>query len=71
MRCGKVRGTTRVCTRKLDGKQEAKLIALACSKAPAGKKCWTLRMLAEQMVELEVVDELSHETVRQILKKTS
>ena len=61
----------RIYTRKLDGKQEAKLIALACSKAPAGKRRWTLRLLAEQMVELEVVDELSHETVRQTLKKTS
>lgn len=61
----------RIYTRKLDGKQEAKLIALACSKPPAGKKRWTLRLLAEQMVELEVIDELSHETVRQTLKKTS
>ena len=46
------------------------MIATACSKPPAGKKRWTLRLLAEQMVELEVVDELSHETVRQTLKKT-
>ena len=61
----------RIYTRKLDGKQEAKLIAVACSKPPAGKKRWTLRLLAEQMVELEIVDELSHETVRQTLKKTS
>jgi transposase len=61
----------RIYTRKLDGKQEAKLIAVACSKPPAGKKRWTLRLLAEQMVELEVVEELSHETVRQTLKKTS
>lgn len=61
----------RIYTRKLDGKQEAKLIALACSKPPAGKRRWTLRLLAEQMVELEVTDELSHETVRQTLKKTS
>jgi len=61
----------RIYQRKLDGKQEAKLIAVACSKPPAGKKRWTLRLLAEQMVELEVVEELSHETVRQTLKKTS
>jgi len=61
----------RIYTRRLDGRQEAKLIALACSKAPAGKRRWTLRLLAEQMVELKVVDELSHETVRQTLKKTS
>src|SRR5215203_171489 len=43
----------RIYTRKLDGKQEAKLIAVACSKPPAGRKRWTLRLLAEQMVELE------------------
>ena len=61
----------RIYTRKLDGKQEAKPIALACSEPPAGKKRWTLRLLAEQMVELAVADEVSHETVRQTLKKTS
>ena len=61
----------RVYARKLDGRQEARLIALACSKPPAGKKRWTLRMLADEMVELEVVESLSHETVRQALKKTS
>ena len=58
-------------TRKLDGKQEAKLIALACSKPPAGKKRWTLRLLADEAVELAIADSLSHETVRQTLKKTS
>jgi hypothetical protein len=61
----------RVYARKLDGRQEAKLIALACSEPPAGKARWTLRLLADEMVELEVVDALSHETVRQTLKKTS
>ena len=61
----------RVYSRKLDGRQEAKLIALACSKPPAGKRRWTLRLLADEMVELEVVDSLSYETVRQALKKTS
>lgn len=61
----------RVYARKLDGRQEAKLIALACSKPPAGKARWTLRLLADEMVELEVVESLSHETVRQALKKTS
>jgi hypothetical protein len=65
------RPSKRVYAHKLDGRQEAKLIALACSKPPAGKRRWTLRLLAEQMVELEIVDELSHETVRQTLKKTS
>jgi transposase len=61
----------RVYARKLDGRQEARLIALACSRPPAGKARWTLRMLADEMVELEVVDSLSHEAVRQALKKTS
>jgi len=61
----------RIYTRKLDGKQEAKLIALACSKPPAGKKRWTLRLLADEAVELQIVDSVSHETVRQTLKKTS
>ena len=61
----------RAYTRKLDGKQEAKLIAVACSKPPAGKKRWTLRLLADEAVELEITDSLSYETVRQTLKKTS
>jgi Homeodomain-like domain len=61
----------RVYARKLDGRQEARLVALACSKPPAGKARWTLRLLADEMVELEVVDSLSYETVRQTLKKTS
>jgi transposase len=56
---------------KLDGEQEAKLIAIACSEPPKGYSRWSLRLLAERMVELEYVDELSHETVRQTLKKTS
>lgn len=61
----------RVYQRKLDGQQEAKLIALACSKPPAGKQRWTLRLLADEVVELEIADSLSYETVRQTLKKTS
>ena len=61
----------RIYARKLDGEQEAHLIALACSTPPEGKKRWTLRLLAERMVELRHVDALSHETVRQALKKTS
>lgn len=60
----------RIYQRKLDGEQEAHLIALACSPPPAGKKRWTMRLLAGQMVELKQVDTLSHETVRQVLKKT-
>jgi transposase len=59
----------RIYARKLDGEQEAKLIALACSEVPDGKARWTLRLLAERMVELAYVDTLSHETVRQTLKK--
>ena len=50
---------------------EAKLIALSCGAPPAGFARWTLRLLAERLVELEVVEEISHETVRQTLKKMS
>ena len=57
--------------RKLDGEQEAHLIALACSAPPEGRKRWTLRLLAEGLVRLEVVDAVSHETVRQALKQTA
>ena len=57
--------------RKLDGDAEAHLIALACGETPPGHARWTLRLLADQMVALEYVDTVSHETVRQTLKKTS
>lgn len=57
-------------TLKVDGEREARLIALACSAPPEGRVRWTLRLLADKMVELEYVDELSHETVRRVLKKT-
>ena len=57
--------------RKLDGEQEAHLVALACSTPPTGRKRWTLRLLAERLVALEVVDAVSHETVRQVFKQTS
>ena len=50
---------------------EARLIALACSQPPKGRARWTLRLLADQLVELEVVEAVSHETVRQVLKKTN
>lgn len=60
----------RVYARALDGAQEAHLIALACSAPPAGKRRWALRLLADTMVELKHADEVSHETVRQVLKKT-
>jgi len=56
---------------KLDGVGEAHLIALACSEPPAGRARWTLRLLAERMVELAYVDTLSYETVRQVLKKAN
>jgi transposase len=61
----------RVYARKLDGKQEAHLIALTCSDPPAGRQRWTLRLLAEHLVRLEVVEEISYETVRQTLKQTN
>jgi hypothetical protein len=56
--------------RRLDGAQEAHLVALACSPPPEGRKRWTLRLLAERMVELEVVETVSYETVRQALQQT-
>lgn len=57
--------------RKLDGDAEAILIATACSEAPEGRSRWTLRMLADRLVALEVVDSISHECVRTTLKKTN
>jgi transposase len=57
--------------RCLDGKGEAQLIHLACSKAPDGRQRWTLELLAERMVKLEYVEHISPETVRQALKKTN
>jgi transposase len=58
-------------SRRLDGAQEAHLIALTCSQPPEGYDRWTLRLLADKMVELEHTDSVSHETVRQVLKKTN
>jgi transposase len=55
---------------KLDGKQEAHLIALACSRAPEGRAQWTMQLLADRLVELRVVDAISDETVRRTLKQT-
>jgi transposase len=57
--------------RVLDGRAEAHLIALSCSEAPEGRERWSMRLLADQMVELGYVDTLSHETVRRTLKKTA
>ena len=56
--------------RKLDGKQEARLVAVACSAPPEGHSRWTLQLLADQAVQLELTDSISRETVRQTLKKT-
>ena len=55
--------------RKLTGKQEAYLVALACSDPPEGKKRWSMQLLADRLVELELVEEISDETVRRTLKK--
>ena len=55
---------------KLDGEAEAKLIAMRLGKPPAGYGHWTLQLLADELVALEVVDSISHETVRKVLKKT-
>lgn len=57
--------------RKLNGRQEAHLIAVACSKAPKGHAGWTLKLLADKVVELGYSDSISPETVRQVLKKTN
>ena len=57
--------------RKLDGTGEARLIAVACSEPPQGRGGWTLQLLADKLVELHVVDSISGETVRQVLKKTN
>ena len=55
----------------VDGECEAHLIALACSAPPQGRQRWTLRLLADKLVEREYIDSISHETVRQVLKKTN
>ncbi len=57
--------------RVLDGRSEAHLIALACSSPPEGRDCWSLRLLADRMVELGHVESVSYETIRRTLKKTN
>ena len=57
--------------RKLEGKREAFLVALACSTPPDERKCWTMQVLADKLVELNQVESISDETVRRTLKKTS
>jgi hypothetical protein len=61
----------RLYKRSLDGRAEARLIALACSEAPGGRDRWSMRLLADKAVELGIVESVSHETVRKTLKKTS
>lgn len=56
-------------TAKLDGEAEARLVTLACGKAPEGRVRWTLKLLSERLVELEIVESVGRETVRQVLKK--
>ena len=61
----------RVYKRSFDGLAEARLIALACSEPPEGREHWSLRLLADKAVELGIVEEVSHETIRKTLKKTN
>ena len=63
--------TTRTYENRLDGKAEAHLAAIACGAPPEGRSHWTLRLSADRMVGLGYVDSVSHETVRQTLKKTN
>ena len=65
------RPTSRVYETKSDGDVEAKLVALCCSEPPKGYAKWSLRLLADKMVELQYVESISHVTVRSVLKKTS
>lgn len=65
------RTSTQPRRRKLNGEQEARLIAVTCSAPPAGRARWTLQLLADKLVELKVVDSISNECVRRTLKKTT
>ena len=65
------RAPRREYARKLAGEREARLIAVACGTPPAGRERWSLRLLADELVRLEVVDSVSYETVRQTLQQTS
>jgi len=68
---GRKKRATPPVEKLLDGRQEARLIALSCSAPPEGRARWTLRLLADELVALEVVDAISYETVRRTLKKTN
>ena len=65
------RPTQREYTTKIDGETEAKLVTLCCSEPPKGYAKWSLRLLADKMVELHYVESISHVTVRSVLKKTN
>jgi len=69
--CLERRPTSRVYESKTDGDLEAKLIALCCSEPPKGYAKWSLRLLADKLVELNYVESISHVTVRSVLKKTN
>jgi transposase len=69
--CLERRPTTRIYERKADGDLEAKLVTLCCSEPPKGFSKWSLRLLADKMVELKYVESISHVTVRSVLKKTN
>ena len=62
---------SRIYAKKADGDFEAHLVALSCSDPPEGFARWTLRLLADQVVQLQYIDKVSHETIRQVLKKTN
>ena len=63
--------TSRIYDKKIDGDVEAKLVTLCCSEPPKGRSKWSLRLLADKMVELQYVESISYVTVREVLKKTN
>jgi hypothetical protein len=63
--------TSRVYRKKIDGETEARLVSIACSEPPKGFGKWSLRLLADRMIALDYVEDISHETVRKVLKKTN
>lgn len=68
---GVLKEAPRTRTKNITALEEAKIIALACSEAPEGQARWSLRLLADKAVELNYIESISHEGVRQILKKTN
>jgi len=69
--CLERRPTQRIYDKKMDGDAEAKLVTLCCSEPPKGYSKWSLRLLAEKMVELKYIEGISYVTVRKVLKKTN